>query len=93
MTLKINETNFETEVANSNQPVLITFYASWCRTQRLLNMIEQLSFELNGIAKVVRVDVEESPNIAIQFDVSELPSFAVLDSGKIKSTRELKIPA
>ncbi len=83
MTQKINESNFETEVLRSSQPVLVAFYASWCRSRRLMNMIDQFNKELGGVAKVVKVDVEESPNLASQFDISNLPYFAIVEHGKV----------
>lgn len=83
MTQKINETNFEIEVLSSKQPVLVAFYASWCRSRRLMTMIEHINKELGGIAKVVKIDVEESPNLASQFNISTLPYFAVLEHGKV----------
>jgi thioredoxin 1 len=92
-TMKINESNFDLEVTRANQPVLVAFYASWCKSRRLSNLIDHVSAEMNGAAKVVKVDVDESPNLASRFNVSTLPSFVVLDHGQVKTTRELQLSA
>lgn len=93
MTIKINETNFDYEVNEADEPVLIAFYASWCRSRRLNALIEDMCAELNGNTKVVKVDVEESPNLASRFNVQQVPSFVVLDHGKVRKTQEVQLTA
>lgn len=93
MTTKINESNFDFEVLKTNQPVLIVFYASWCGSRRLNNLIDRLSAQLNGAAKIVKADVEESPNLATRFNIQTLPSFVVLERGTVKNATELQLTA
>lgn len=82
--LKITSGNFESEVMESDIPVLIDFWASWCAPcKMMLPVVEQLAEEYEGKVKVGKVNVEEEPELARQFQVMSIPMFAVVKDGKV----------
>lgn len=82
--LKITSGNFENEVMKSDIPVLIDFWASWCAPcQMMLPVVAQLAEEYAGKVKVGKVNVDEEPELARQFQVMSIPMFAVVKGGKV----------
>ena len=81
--LNLTKENFESEVLQSDKPVLIDFWAQWCGPCRMLGpIIDELAAEDNGI-KVCKVNVDEQPNIAAEFGVMSIPLLVVVKDGKI----------
>ena len=82
--IKITKENFETEVTKSNVPVLIDFWAPWCGPCRMVGpIVEELSDELIGKAKICKVNVDEEMELASTFKVTSIPTLAVVSEGKI----------
>lgn len=82
--LKITSGNFESEVMESDIPVLIDFWASWCAPcKMMLPVVAQLAEEYEGEVKVGKVNVEEEPELAGRFQVMSIPMFAVVKDGKV----------
>ncbi|MGN0243626.1 MAG: thioredoxin [Lachnospiraceae bacterium] len=82
--LKITSGNFENEVMKSDIPVLIDFWASWCAPcKMMLPVVAQLAEEYAGKVKVGKVNVDEEPELARQFQVMSIPMFAVVKDGKV----------
>ena len=82
---EVNETTFSDEVLTSQEPVLVDFSAVWCGPCKQLDpIVEQLSKEWAGKIKVVKLDVDDSPNIAIQFQVMGVPTLMLFVGGKSK---------
>ncbi len=82
--LNITKDNFENEVMNSDKPVLIDFWASWCGPCRMLSpVISELAEELDGKVKVCKVNVDDQMELASAFRVSSIPSLVVMKDGKI----------
>lgn len=85
MTVQITADNFQTEVLNSEEPVLLDFYANWCMPCKMLSpVIEELSSELTD-AKVGKVNVDEEPELAEKFRVMSIPTLVALKDGKVLS--------
>lgn len=83
MEITINKSNFQDEVMNSDKPVLIDFWATWCPPCRMLApIIEEIANEHSEI-KVGKVNVDEESELAEQFDVENIPTVVLIKSGKI----------
>jgi len=81
--LEINEDNFETEVLNSDLPVLIDFGATWCGPCKMLDpLVEELAEELQDKVKVVHVDIDSNQNITVQYNVMGVPTLMLVKNGE-----------
>ena len=80
----ITKDNFEKEVLQSDIPVLVDFWASWCGPcQMLMPVIEEIAEEKAGEIKVGKVNVDEEPELAQQFRVMSIPTLIVFKEGKV----------
>lgn len=83
----VNGSNFKTEVEESKVPVIVDFYATWCGPCKLLRPnLEQIAREYGGKVKVVKVDVDTSPDLAKQYGVSRYPTLITFKDGKRQET-------
>jgi thioredoxin 1 len=79
----VTDENFETEVLNSDQPVLVDFWAEWCGPcKQMLPVVDQLSEELSNV-KVVKVNIEENPETPTRYGVRGIPTFMVFKGGEL----------
>lgn len=84
MAMNITNANFEKEVLQSDVPVLVDFWASWCMPCRMLApVIDELSEEANGAYKVGKINVDESPELASKFGVMNIPTILVFKNGQV----------
>ena len=83
--IKINKENFASEVLNSNKPVLLDFYADWCGPCRMVGpIVSEIANERNNV-KVGKINVDEQPELAAQFQVMSIPMLAVIKNGKLEN--------
>ena len=82
----LNEKTFEAEVMQSELPVLVDFWATWCGPCRMLApTIAQIAEEQAGKVKVCKVDVDECPQLAARFGISSIPTLLVFENGALKN--------
>ena len=85
-TLTITESNYQSEVVESQVPVLIYFWAEWCQPCRMIGpSIDQLAAEYQGKAKVGKIDIDTNRDLALKFNVQSIPCVVVLKGGQVVS--------
>lgn len=83
--IKISKENFASEVLNSNKLVLLDFYADWCGPCRMVGpIVSEIANERNDV-KVGKINVDEQPELAAQFQVMSIPMLAVIKNGKLEN--------
>lgn len=83
----VNNKNFNSEVIGSERPVLVDFWAPWCGPCRMLSpVVDDLAAEKKEILKVVKVNIDEEPELAQKFGVMSIPTLAVIKDGKVVAT-------
>ena len=83
--IKISKENFASEVLNSNKPVLLDFYADWCGPCRMVGpIVSEIANERNDV-KVGKINVDEQPELAAQFQVMSIPLLAAIKNGKLEN--------
>lgn len=82
---QVTDENFNAEVVESKVPVLVDFYADWCGPCKILGpIIDELSKEYEGHAKIVKVNTEINPGLSSHFKIKSIPTLMIFNKGKFQ---------
>ncbi len=85
MSVAITQENFEKEINQSELPVVLDVYATWCGPcQQMTPIVEELEKELGSKYKFAKLNVDEAREISIQYGVSSVPTFVFIKNGEVK---------
>ncbi|GLR60414.1 thioredoxin [Rhizobium indigoferae] len=82
--VKVDINNFQSEVLESAQPVVVDFWAEWCRPCKMIaQSLEEIAVEMEGKVKVAKLNIDENPELAAQFGVLSIPTLAIFKGGEV----------
>jgi thioredoxin 1 len=81
----VTDANFESEVIKSDRPVLVDFWAPWCAPCRAIApIVDDLANEYEGRLKVVKLNVDDNPEVPARFGVRGIPNLLIIKDGQVK---------
>jgi len=86
--IHVNDADFDTQVLQSAQPVLVDFWAEWCGPCKMIGpMVDELAQTYAGKVKVVKINIDNNPNTPRQYAVRGIPTLMLFKDGKVAATQ------
>ncbi|MBS0243265.1 MAG: thioredoxin [Proteobacteria bacterium] len=88
MTTEVSDSTFKAEVLDSSVPVVVDFFAEWCGPcKAMAPALDALAKEMEGKVKIVKLDVDQNPNVTQQFGIQAMPTLKIFKGGKVTATQ------
>ncbi len=88
MTASVTDTSFEIDVLNASEPVVVDFWAEWCGPCRMIApALEEISSEMAGKVKIVKLNVDENPRVAAQYGIRSIPTLMIFKAGQLAAQK------
>jgi len=88
MTASVTDASFQIDVLNASEPVVVDFWAEWCEPCRMIApALEEISNEMAGKVKIVKLNVDENPRVAAQFGIRSIPTLMIFKAGELAAQK------
>ncbi|MDG4894606.1 MULTISPECIES: thioredoxin [unclassified Mesorhizobium] len=83
-TVKVDNGNFQADVLNAKEPVVVDFWAEWCGPCKMIGpSLEEIARELGSKVKVAKLNIDENPELAAQYGVRSIPTLMIFKGGEV----------
>jgi len=82
-TVKVDDSNFQSDVLDSDVPVVVDFWAEWCGPCKMIApSLEEIATEMDGDVKITKLNIDENPDLAAQYGVRSIPTLVLFKNGE-----------
>ncbi len=83
-TMKVDNNNFQSDVLQANEPVVVDFWAEWCGPCKMIApSLEEIATEMDGKVKIAKLNIDENPDLAAQYGVRSIPTLMLFKGGEV----------
>ncbi len=91
--VKVTDQSFQKDVLDSSKPVVVDFWAEWCGPCKMIApALEELSAELGEKVQVVKINIDENPNVPTKYGVRGIPTLMIFQHGQVAATKVGALP-